>query len=389
MLRTIDEIEAREAEIKQLITDSSSEEEVRALSAEIDELKAEREELRKAAEAAEEERKAAAECGETIREEITMNEERIFTADSEEYRSAWLKNLAVVEGRHMFGEFTEVEERAFTHLTSNTSSVVPTAVMNRIVELVPSFAPMYADASKSAMTQGFGVPRHTAISAGDAAATDEGAAPTDEQDTFDLLSIAGVEIKKVVKYSRKMKWQSIAAFEDWVVSHIAKRIAVAKELQILTRLGSTSTGIASGNVITGTAISPVNYTDVQIRDILALIKETGAVTWYANAKTIYTQLTAIKDQNGRPLFIDNTAFDDPLVKGRIYGGYVKQDENLSDNVVYVGVPSSILANDFEELYIFSAIEPGTAKTIVTGYSLFDAGLENPLAFVKVTFYPGE
>ena len=239
------------------------------------------------------------------------------------------------------------------------------------------------------MTQGFGVPRHTAISAGDAAATDEGAAPTDEQDTFDLLSIAGVEIKKVVKYSRKMKWQSIAAFEDWVVSHIAKRIAVAKELQILTRLGSTSTGIASGNVITGTAISPVNYTDVQIRDILALIKETGVVTWYANAKTIYTQLTAIKDQNGRPLFIDNTAFDDPLVKGRIYGGYVKQDENLSDNVVYVGVPSSILANDFEDLYIFSAIEPGTAKTIVTGYSLFDAGLENPRAFVKVTFYPGE
>ena len=121
MLRTIDEIEAREAEIKQLITDSSSEEEVRALSAEIDELKAEREELRKAAEAAEEERKAAAECGETIREEITMNEERIFTADSEEYRSAWLKNLAVVEGRHMFGEFTEVEERAFTHPASHLS----------------------------------------------------------------------------------------------------------------------------------------------------------------------------------------------------------------------------------------------------------------------------
>jgi HK97 family phage major capsid protein len=388
-MRTIDEIEAREAEIKQLITDSTNEEEVRALSAEIDDLQAEREELRKAAEAAAEEKRKAAESGETIRKEITMNEERTFTAASEEYRSAWLKNLAVVEGRRMFGDLTEVEERAYTHLTSNSSAVVPTAVMNRIVELVPSFAPMYADASKSAMTQGFGVPRHTAIAAGDAAPTDEGAAPTDEQDSFDLLSISGVEIKKVVKYSRKMKWQSIAAFEDWVVTHIAKRIAVAKELQIIARLGSTSTGIASGNVITGTSGSPVNYTDVQIRDILAKIKENGPIVWYANQKTIYTQLTAIKDLNGRPLFLDNTVSDDPLVKGRIYGGLVKQDENLSDNVVYVGVPSSILANDFEDLFIFSAIEPGTVQTIVTGYSLFDAGLENPLAFVKVTFYPGE
>lgn len=388
-MRTIDEIEAREAEIKQLITDSTNEEEVRALSAEIDDLKAEREELRKAAEAAAEEKRKAAESGETIRKEITMNEERTFTAASEEYRSAWLKNLAVVEGRRMFGDLTEVEERAYTHLTSNSSAVVPTAIMNRIVELVPSFAPMYADASKSAMTQGFGVPRHTAIAAGDATTTDEGAAPTDEQDSFDLLSIDGVEIKKVVKYSRKMKWQSIAAFEDWVVTHIAKRIAVAKELQIIARLGSTSTGIASGNVITGTSGSPVNYTDVQIRDILAKIKENGPIVWYANQKTIYTQLTAIKDLTGRPLFLDNTVSDDPLVKGRIYGGLVKQDENLSDNVVYVGVPASILANDFEDLFIFSAIEPGTVQTIVTGYSLFDAGLENPLAFVKVTFYPGE
>ncbi len=388
-MRTIDEIEAREAEIKQLITDSTNEEEVRALSAEIDDLKAEREELRKAAEAAAEEKRKAAESGETIRKEITMNEERTFTAASEEYRSAWLKNLAVVEGRRMFGDLTEVEERAYTHLTSNSSAVVPTAVMNRIVELVPSFAPMYADATKSAMTQGFGVPRHTAIAAGDATTTDEGAAPTDEQDSFDLLSIDGVEIKKVIKYSRKMKWQSIAAFEDWVVTHIAKRIAVAKELQIIARLGSTSTGIASANVITGSALSPINYTDEQIREILAKIKETGSVVWYANQKTIYTALTAIKDANERPLFLDNTLSDDPLVKGRIYGGVVKQDENLSDNVVYVGVPASILANDFEDLFIFSTIEPGTVKTIVTGYSLFDAGLENPLAFVKVTFYPGE
>jgi len=44
-----------------------------------------------------------------------------------------------------------------------------------------------------------------------------------------------------------------------------------------------------------------------------------------------------------------------------------------------------LANNFEELYISNQQESKTFNTVVGGYSLFDAGLENPKAFVKVTF----
>ena len=76
-------------------------------------------------------------------------------------------------------------------------------------------------------------------------------------------------------------------------------------------------GIASGNKISRT------YTDNAIREALALITETGVKTWYANSKTIYNGLAGIKDNNGRPLFIENTTSDDPLVRGRIYGGIVK------------------------------------------------------------------
>ena len=75
------------------------------------------------------------------------------------------------------------------------------------------------------MTKGFGVPRHTAIAAGDAAATDEGVANSDEQDTFVLLPLDGVELKKHIKITRKMEFQSIDAFEDWIVDHLAARIA--------------------------------------------------------------------------------------------------------------------------------------------------------------------
>lgn len=307
------------------------------------------------------------------------NENRTYDAGSPEYRSAWLKKMAVRDGVALFGELNEEENRAYTHTTANTGAVVPTAVMNRIVELVESQYPMYADATKSAMVQGFQIPRHSAIAAGDAAAVSEGAANSDEQDTFDYLPLAGVEIKKHIVISRKMKWQSISAFEDWIVGHIAERIGVAKEARILSQLGDATYGIAAANVATG-----VEATDANIRAKLGLVRGTGAKVLYANAYTIWNILAGINDGAGNKAFIPSPQAD-PVTKGVVYGYTVKEDNNLANKVIYAGAPSKIVANNFEELFINRAMDPKTFEDIIAGYSLFDAGLENPLAFVKVTF----
>ena len=96
-------------------------------------------------------------------------------ADSPVYRRAWLKNMAVRDGVHLFGELTQEERAAFTVTTANTGAVVPTQTMNRIIELVESMSPMYDDANKTNMTMGFGVPRHKAIVQGDAKGVAEAA----------------------------------------------------------------------------------------------------------------------------------------------------------------------------------------------------------------------
>ena len=379
---TIQEIEARLAEIRKLI-ESASAEEIESLSAEVDGLVAEREALK----AAEEKRAAIRSMvasSSTSAAPVIPEARKEYSADSEEYRRAWLKSMAVFRSQDgtelkLLGDMTAEEREAFTFTTANTTSVVPTVVQNRIIELVRSMAPLYDDATKSGMTQGFSVPRHTAITQGDAATTSEGVANDDEIDTFSALTLTGVEIKKHVKITRKMQWQSITAFEDWLVQHISKRIAVAKDSYIITQLNDTTPGIASGNKISRT------YTDNAIREALGLLTESGQVVWYASAKTIYNGLAGIKDNNGRPLFLESTVTDDPKVKGRIYGGIVKEDANIPDNVVYVGVPRSILANDFEALFIGRSTDMTTFVTTIGGYSLFDAGLENPTAFVKITF----
>ena len=305
---------------------------------------------------------------------------KTYGADSPEYRSAWLKNLATRRsGEKIFGEMNKEERAAFTFTTSNSGNIVPRVTLNKIVELVKSYSPLYEDSTHSNMTSGFGVPRDKAINQGDAAATSEGAANDDEQDTFDLLTLDGVEIKKHVVITRKMKWQSIDAFETWLTDHIAKRIANAKEKHILSRLDDVTYGIAASNVMTNKT-----YTADTIREIFGAIGENGIKCVYANNKTIYTGLFGIEDKMGRPLFTESSTTD-PKVAGRILGSEVKEDGNIADDVAYFGVPASLLTNDFEELYIQSDVEPKTFKDIIGGYSLFDAGLENPIAFVKVTF----
>ena len=322
---------------------------------------------------------AAGTIGTNVLARQPQQEARNLGPDSNEYRTAWLKNMAVRNGEMLFGEMTAEERDAWTHTTANTSAVVPTELMNRIVELVESTYPMYNDAAKSAMVSGFQIPRHTAIVQGDAAATNEGVANDDEKDTFDYLPLSGVEIKKHIVITRKMKWQSISAFEDWIVTHIAERIGVAKEARILSALGDATYGIAAANIGTG-----VEATDANIRAYLAKIKGQGRKVVYANAYTIWNIFAGINDGAGNKAFIPSPQAD-PVTQGVLYGMTVKLDDNLADKVMYAGIPNKILANNFEDLFINRAMDPKTFEDIIAGYSLFDAGLENPLSFVKVTF----
>lgn len=379
---TIEELRSRAAQIRTAVTAPDADldaldTEATAISERIAQYDAEQR-RRKIAE------KVASGEGTVVRKfsDSTLAEERSFDSGSPEYRTAWLKKIAIDErGNKLFGELNEVESRAYTFLTTNSSAVVPKDTLNKIVELVRSEAPMLADATPSFFTRGFGVPRHKAIKAGDAKAVSEGEANEDEQDEFDLLPIDGVEIKKHVTMSKKMQIQSLDAFEQWLVQHLADRIRVAKEKQMHTRLDSTDTGIAETNKITG------KLSDDEVRKIFSLIKADGAKAFYANSSMIWNVLAGLTDSEGRKLFIPNS-MSDPIVAGRIYGAAIKQDNNIADNTLYAGVAKSILSNDFDELEIVPQIENKTLKRIFTAYSLYDAGLEDPEAMVKYTHTPG-
>lgn len=323
------------------------------------------------------------------REVINMEpEQRKYDASSPEYRSAWLKNMAVCNGQRLFGDLTTEERAAYTTTTVNTPNVVPTVLENRIIELVESMAPMYNDATHSGLEQGFAVPRHKAIKQGDAKGVAEGTANDDEQSEWDQISLDGVEIKKHIVISRKMKFKSLDAFETWLVQHIADRIAVARERLILARLDGNApeggSAVANAGIDAANIKAGVAYSDAGIRSLMALLKGQGSKTIYANSATIWSGLVGIEDGKGEKLFVPDS-MGDPVVQGRIYGAAVKLDENLADNVAYIGIPKMLLVNDYTGTEIFRSMDPKTAAEIILGYTLVDAALENPKSFVKVTF----
>ena len=378
---TMSEIEARMAEIRNEMESDGAD--LDALTEEVRGLKARRAELESAAEKRtqilDEVNKAPA--ARTFKEPERAEER--FTAASPEFASAWWKELATdARGKKMFGDLTDVEKRAFTFVTTNTPEVVPTEVMDRIVELIDNDSPMYDDSQKSNMRFGFSLPRHKSITAGDAKNVTEGAANDDEQDTFDSLDLPGVEIKKHIVMSRKMEFQSIDAFKEWVLTHLAARIRVAKEKYLISQLGQTDTGIATGNVLTGTTL-----TDAELRKCLALLRGSGTRVLYANSDFIWNTLAGLEDEGGDKLFIPS-AMNDPIVEGRVYGTIVKRDSNIPDDTFYIGYPNKILSNEFILFDITPQIEDKTLNRIFVGYSLFDGGLEDPKAFVKWSVQAG-
>lgn len=377
-MNRLEEINIRLSEIaKELETNENAD--LTALEKEVRELKEERKTLLDAKQKRDQLRKDIANgAGEILKRFEEPKKEKRYDASSPEYKTAWLKNMAVdSRGKKLFGELTKEERAAFTFTTANTGEVVPTEIMDRVVSLLDNDSPMYNDSAKSNLVFGFEIPRLKSIVAGDAKNVAEGTANDDEQDDFDNIALSGVEIKKHIVMSRKMQFQSIQAFEDWIVTHLAERIRVAKEVYIISQLEKSSTvGIGSENVISAAAC-----TDSEIRKALGLLRGSGERVLYANSNFIWNTLAGLETVEGDKLFIPNPMAD-PIVEGRVYGTVVKRDSNIPDDTFYIGYPKKILSNDFILFDITPQIENKTLNRIFVGYSLFDAGLEDPKAFVK-------
>ena len=216
----LDEINARLAAIDSEI-DGATGEALAALESEVDSLTAERKQILDEVQTRQQLRDniaAGVVTGEVIErnEEENNMENRTFTPASEEYRSAFLKNM---RGEEM----TDVERRAFTFLTTNTTAPLPEVMQNRIIDLIGEAHPIVADVYRLDSGSAITIPVAKSIAA-DAGQTAEGATANELEVKFENIDLSGDDYTANVEMSYKMAAMAIPAFEDYIVSQIAARL---------------------------------------------------------------------------------------------------------------------------------------------------------------------
>ena len=364
----IDEINTRLAAIAGEI-DSASGDALAALEQEVADLTAERQQIQDEVQTRQELRTKIAAgdiIGETIieKEENNEMENRNFTLASEEYRSAFLKHL---RGEEM----SDVEKRAFTFLTTNTSKPLPEVMQNKIINLIGEAHPIVADVYRLDSHTAITIPVAKTIAA-DAGKTAEGAASNELEITFDNVNLAGEDYTANVKLSYKMSNMAIPAFEEYIVSQISARLGAKIAAEIVANIKA---GIAVDNkVATG-----VNYANICAG--FGELKRVGTVVVYGTRKGVYNKLVGMVDSQKRPIFQQAITAG---AAGALLGCTIKFEDALGDAELLIGDPKKYMQNVVAPVVIESDKDLDNHVIVYSGYTCQEGTLTDDKAFALVS-----
>ena len=364
----IDEINTRLAAIQSEI-DSASGEALTALETEVANLTAERQQILDEIQTRQQLREniaAGLVTGTTIEthnEEENKMENRNFTPASEEYRSAFLKNLRREA-------LSEVEQRAFTFLTTNTAAPLPTAMQNRIIDLIGEEHPIVADVYSLDSGTAITIPVGKTVKA-DAGKSTEGEAANELEIEFSDVNLSGEDYTANVKLSYKMLAMAIPAFEDYLITKIAERLGAKLAVGIVGKIkdsmnaaNKSTAGISYASVCAG----------------FGALKRVGKTVVYGTRETIFNKLVGMVDSNKRPIF------QQPITEaaaGVLLGATIKYEDAVGAGELLIGDPKKYLQNKVVDILIERDKDLDNHKVVFSGYTCQEGELTDDKAFALV------
>ena len=363
----IDEINTRLAAIA-AECETASGEALAALETEANELTAERQQIQNEAQTRQQLRAniaAGIVTGEIIENQEDNNmENRTFNLASEEYRSAFLKNLRRED-------MNDVEKRAFTFLTTNTTAPLPEVMQNNIINLIGEAHPIVADVYPLNSGTAISIPVAKSIAA-DAGKTGEGENANEMEITFDNVNLSGEDYTANVKLSYKMAHMAIDAFEDYLVTMIAERLGAQIAADIVANIKAqmnSANKVASG----------VNYANICAG--FGALKRVGSVVVYGTRETIFNKLVGMVDGNKRPIF------QQPITAsaaGVLLGATIKYEDAMGAGEIFIGDPKKYLQNVVAPITIENGKDLDVHKVVFSGYTCQQGALTDDKAFALVS-----
>ena len=278
-------------------------------------------------------------------------------------------------------ELTPEQKNAFVHTTGlpdAKSLPIPTETLNEIWSLVSEEHAITKDIRKIFSKAVIEIPVHSAVVAGAATTVNEGAANSDEQNTFTKVTLAGKDFSKTIDISYAALAMTTEAFEAYLKQEISDGISDALADDVFATIDS---GIASGNILETAAVGTMTYAD--IAGAFAKLKRVtnNKVVVYATRATVYNLLATLEDTEGHLIFQPNANAE---ISGYLLGAAVKFDDSVAANRLYIGDASKVTYNVVQDIMVEQDRNIKTHVVTYSGYARMQGALVIPTAFSRLS-----
>lgn len=403
---TLQEIEARKAELLSKIAEAKTQEEIAELRSEVEAInkevpeqeEKEQEQKNNGEISQEEERSLIADTQELEKRNKEVSnltkiggneemEERKFTIASPEYRSAWAKKLMGLKEE----KFTEEEKRAlgdavtttateFVASTEDTQGInngglfIPATVRNELLEIITKQSPIYRDVRKLQVAGNVDLPY--LFASDDAEWYTELSDTKNEGQEYRNLQLTGWELAKDIVITWKLEEMAVESFISFIIEELANKMGKALVNAIIYGDGKNKpTGITNG-------LKAVTDGETPIDNIIATFKSLsdddriGAKAYISTNVNI--EIVGYKDKNGNYPFLQGIS-STSLVS-------IEQDPYLRGNDIVVGNCKNYILNENTPVRVDKERTVKGRKVVYGGYAIYD-GKAKPKAFAYGQYTP--
>ena len=305
-------------------------------------------------------------------------EERKFTTNSPEYRSAWAKTLMGVK-------LDETEERALgdaigTTATTFTASAADTQGINNLGLLIPDSvkldwlkiaekaSPIYRDIRKLNINGNVDFPY--LFGADDAEWYAETTTTKNEGQEYKNIKLTGHELAKAIEITWKAEAMTVEGFISFLLDELNEKMNKALINAVIYGDGSAKpTGITNG--LTAKTNTSVIELIKECLGELTVENRVGAKVYVAS--DVADEIAFYKDENGNyPYLVAGL--------GRAGGATIEADPFLAAGDIVVGNAQNYILNFNEGLRVDKEVKVQPRRVVYGGYLIAD-GNKKPGSFV--------
>jgi HK97 family phage major capsid protein len=217
--------------------------------------------------------------------------------ESMEYRKAFME--LVLRNKPIPAE---LREDANTK-TTDVASVIPTVIINRIVEKITACGMILPEITRTAFAAGVVVP--TSSTKPSASWVNEGAGSDRQKKTTGSVTFSHFKLRCEISMSMEVGTMALDVFETTFVRNVADAMIVALEKAVLAGTGSGQpTGILNGTLtsyeVTSEKTSGVTYGDLIAMEAKLPVEYEATAKWFMT-KAQYLAFVGMVDTAGQPI----------------------------------------------------------------------------------------